>query len=360
MDETVLVCVGTAKGLFLFTGKGRKGWRARGPFLKGREINHAVYDRRMGRVFATSNNVFFGSEIAWTSDLGKTWQTAEASPKFAPDSGLKLDRIWHIEPGRTGEEEVLYAGVAPAALFKSDDGGHSWKEVDGLTAHPTRERWQPGAGGLCLHSIQLDPSSSRRMFVGISAVGVFGTQDAGNSWATLNAGTRAGFQPEKYPEFGQCVHKLLMSPGNPSLLFQQNHCGVYRSDDGGDKWNEITEGLPSEFGFPMALHPRDPETAYVVPLEGAEFRCPPEGKLQVYRTKDGGMSWEPLGKGLPQRNAYMGIYRENLSVDTLDPAGVYLGTNTGKVYFSPDEGESWKELAGNLPPVTSVEAAALR
>lgn len=359
MNETVLLAVGTSKGLFLFTGKDRKGWRLRGPFFEGREIHHAVYDPRNKAIFATVNSIFFGSEIAWSRNLGKKWETSESSPKFEESSGRKLDRIWHIEPGLSEEPTVLYAGVAPAALFRTDDAGHTWIEVEGLTRHPTRDRWQPGAGGLCLHSIQIDPTNSRRMFVGISAVGVIGTEDGGESWTMLNTGTRAEFQPEKYPEYGQCVHKLLMSSQDPSLLYQQNHCGVYRSDNGGDKWIEITEGLPSDFGFPMALHPRDSQTAWVAPLQGAEFRAPPKGKLTVYRTRDGGSSWEPLTNGLPQRNAYMGIYRENLSSDVLDAAGVYLGTNTGKVFFSSDEGDSWKKVADNLPPVTSVEAAVL-
>lgn len=359
MDETVLLTVGTSKGLFLFTGKGRKGWRLRGPFFEGREIFHAILDQRSRKIFATVNSVFFGSEMASSSNLGKTWETAEASPKFSAESGNKLENIWHIEPGPADQPDLVYAGVAPAALFKSDDGGRSWTEMQGLSSHPTRERWQPGAGGLCLHSIQIDPSNPRRMFIGISAVGVMATEDGGESWNMRNAGTRAEFQPEKYPEFGQCVHKLLMTKQNPSLLFQQNHCGVYRSDDGGEKWTEITEGLSSDFGFPMALHPREPETAWVAPLKGAEFRGPPDAKLRVYRTRNGGQSWEALTNGLPQRKAYMGIYRENMSVDALDPVGVYLGTNTGKVFFSSDEGDSWKELADNLPPVMSVEATVL-
>lgn len=358
-DKTVLVAIGTSKGLFLFTGKDRKRWRLRGPFFQGREINHALYDKRSNRVYATVNSVFFGSEVASTANLGKTWEKAEHNPKFSAESGLKLERIWHVEPGLPDAPEVLYAGVAPAALFRSDDRGKTWYEVDGLTAHPSRPRWEPGAGGLCLHSIQLDPKNKDRMFVGISAVGVFRTDDGGKTWQTRNSGTRAEFQPEKYPEFGQCVHKLLMSPGSPAQLFQQNHCGVYRSDDAGENWLEITEGLPSDFGFPLAIHPRESETIYVAPLEGADFRCPPGGALKVFRSRDGGKSWDGLTKGLPQRNAYMGIYRENLSADSLDPAGVYLGTNTGKVFFSVDEGDSWKVLADNLPPVMSVEAAVI-
>lgn len=359
MDEKVLVTVGTSKGLFLFTGKGRKRWSMRGPFFHGKQVHHAVFDHRSNKLFAAANDVFFGSEIAWTSNLGKKWVSAESSPRFEVESGRKIENIWHIEPGPAGSPETLFAGVAPAALFLTDDGGKNWAEVGSLQAHPSRPRWQPGAGGLCLHSIQIDPADSQKMFIGISAVGVFRTNDGGRTWETKNKGVRAEFQPEKYPEFGQCVHKMLMAPGIPTLLYQQNHCGFYRSDDSGDTWDEVTEGLPSDFGFPMAIHPREPETIFAAPLEGANFRCPPEGKLQVHRSRDGGKSWEALSKGLPQRRAYMGIYRENMSTDQADPAGVYLGTNTGKVYFSADEGESWKVLADNLPPVTSVEATVL-
>ncbi len=359
MDTKVLVLVGTKKGVFGFASEDRKRWERTPVSQAGREINHATYDSRSGRIYACSNDSWFGCQIVWSPDFGKTWESARENPKFAESTGMKLDRIWHIEPGRAGEPDVLYAGTAPAALFRSEDAGQTWTEVTGLTQHPSRPRWHPGAGGLCLHSIVMDHSNARQMFVGISAVGVFRTEDGGATWHPANKGTRAEFLPDKYPELGQCVHKLLMAGGqSPSpVLFQQNHCGMYRSGDGGRSWQEITDGLPSDFGFPLALHPRKPDTVYVLPLKGAEFRCPPEGRLRVYRSLDGGKRWEGLGAGLPQSDVFCGVYREGMAMDSLDPAGIYFGTNTGKVFASNDEGDSWYLLADNLPPVFSVSAA---
>jgi photosystem II stability/assembly factor-like uncharacterized protein len=356
MKAKILLLAGTRKGLFSLSSADRKRWKLEGPFQSGKEINHAIRDPRTGRLFATANDAWFGSEIVWSDDLGKNWQSAKEGPAFSADSGLKLERIWHIEAAQDGS---LYAGVAPAALYRSNDGGESWQEVTGLTEHESRPQWHPGAGGLCLHSIALDPNNPPRIFVGISAAGVFRTDDGGASWRPRNQGTRAEFLPEKYPELGQCVHKLLIAPGASSRLFQQNHCGVYRSDDAGDTWQEITTGLPSDFGFPLALHPRDPETLYVIPLKGAEFRCPPEGKLRVFRSRDGGETWDALSDGLPQSVAYCGIYREGMASDQLDPAGIYFATNTGKIFASRDEGENWSLVADNLPPVYSISVSAL-
>lgn len=349
----MILSVGTAKGLFLFrSDESRRRWRRSGPHLKGLEINHAIVDPRSGDLFATANSPWFGSRMSRSTNNGRTWQESEV--KFG-DEEQKLDRVWHIEPGRPSEPDTIFLGVAPAALFRSDDRGESWSEVKGLTEHPSRDRWQPGAGGLCLHSIVLDPDDASKVWIGISAVGVFRTEDGGDKWETKNAGVRAEFQPEKYPEFGQCVHHMVRAANG--RLYQQNHCGVYRSDDGGDSWDEITEGLPSDFGFPMAAHPRDPDTAYVIPLQGAEFRGPPEGKLRVFRTTDAGKSWEPLTQGLPQSGAFMGIYREGMTADSLDPCGIYFGTNTGNLYASIDEGESWRRLSAELPPITSVSVS---
>lgn len=358
--STILLLAGTKKGLFLYTSEDRVTWKMQGPYHNGREINHAVYDTRTGTVYATVNDAWFGCEIMRSTDMGATWVSAKQNPAFPEASGLKLERLWHIEPGRAHEPNVLYAGVAPAALFRSEDGGDTWNEVTSLTSHPSRDRWHPGAGGLCLHSIVVDPSNEQRMFVGISAVGVFRTDNGGKSWNTANKGTRAEFFPEKYPEFGQCVHKLLRSPtASGTLLFQQNHCGVYRSADLGESWQEITEGLPSDFGFPLGIHPREPETIYVIPLQGAEFRCPPGGSLRVFRSRDGGKNWEALREGLPQKSAFVGIYREGMAVDSMNPAGIYFATNTGKIFNSSDDGDSWRLLADDLPPVSSVAVAVV-
>ncbi len=359
MPKKALLLVGTKKGLILLSSSNRKQWRLDGPFVKGKEVNHAAYDHRNGRIFATSNDAWFGSEVVWSENLGKTWKSAKKSPGFTQESGQKLDRVWHIEPGADPAAKTLYAGVAPAALFRSDDQGETWEELAGLTQHETRSKWHPGAGGLCLHSIVVDPTNAQRLWVGISAVGVFRSEDGGATWQTANRGTRAAFLPEKYPEYGQCVHKLLPSPGGKGVLFQQNHCGVYRTGDGGVAWKEITAGLPSDFGFPLAIHPRDPETLYVLPLQGAEFRCPPKGKLRVFRSRNGGKTWSTLSKGLPQENAFVGVYREGMARDDFDPAGVYFGTNTGKLFGSIDEGETWRLVADNLPPIYSVATATL-
>jgi photosystem II stability/assembly factor-like uncharacterized protein len=342
--------------LFIFASADRERWELRGPFLRGKEVHHAVRDPRSGRIFATSNDAWFGSEIVYSDDQGATWTPAKRSPGFTEESGLKLERIWHIEPGSPATPNAIFAGVAPAALFRSEDNGETWSEVTSLTAHPTRPHWHPGAGGLCLHSIQIDARNPRRMFVGISAVGVFRSDDGGATWETKNRGTRAEFMPDKYPEFGQCVHKVLLAPGHSDLLFQQNHCGVYRSANAGDTWEEITAGLPSDFGFPLAIHPRDEETIYVLPLQGAEFRGPPDGKLRVFRSRDGGKNWHPLADGLPDE-AFAGILREGMTTDRLDPAGIYFATNTGKIFSSRDEGDTWRVLADDLPPVFSVSTA---
>ena len=354
-----MVLVGTKKGLFLLKSRDRRAWEILGPYLAGKEVNHAVYDARNGRIFATSNDAWFGSSIAYSDDLGETWTNAAGTPGFTEDSGRKLERLWHIEPGLASEPDVLYVGVAPAALFRSEDKGDTWTELPSVANHPTSDKWCPGAGGLCLHSIVVDRDNPQLLYIGISAAGVFRSEDGGETWAPANKGTRAEFLPDKYPEVGQCVHKVLSGSQGDGLLFQQNHCGVYRSEDGGRNWVEITAGLPSDFGFPLAVHPHQPQTIFVLPLQGAEFRCPPEGKLRVFHSRDGGDTWQASSAGLPQHAAYAGVYRECMCVDQLPQAGIYFGTNTGKVFCTDDEGESWNLAQDNLPPVFSLETAIL-
>ena len=365
MASTIVLAVGTRKGLFLLRSDAtRDSWQLGGPFLNGFEVNHATIDRRTGNLLATGNNAWFGHNVACSPDLGQSWREGQHAPKFPEGAGRSVERLWRIEPGRDSEPGVLYCGVDPGCLFRSDDGGVNWVEESGLNNHSTRDGWYPGAGGLIVHSIVLDPTDANRMWVAISAAGVFRTQDRGASWQPANVSLKniaAKYDPNApmYPEVGQCVHHLVHAGGNGDRLYAQTHWGTYRSDDGATSWTEITEGLPSDFGMVMAAHPTDPDTAYVVPLQGAEFRVPPEGKLRVWRTQDAGKSWQAISKGLPQDNSYMGTYREAMSTDTLSPAGVYFGTNTGQVYASADDGESWRRITADLPPVSSVSAVVL-
>jgi len=265
-----------------------------------------------------------------------------------------LETIWNVTPAHG----ALYAGVEPAGLFRSDDRGQTWSHVAGLREHPSTPEWQPGNGGLCLHSIVPHPTDADRMWVGISAVGAFETTDGGTTWETRNRGVRADFVPGDPPEFGQCVHKMGLHPAHPDVLYQQNHCGVYRSDDGGRQWTEITPGLPSQFGFPMAIHPHDPSTIYVIPLNGDDKgRHMIDGHTQVWRSRDRGESWQSLDNGLPKRDAYLGVLREAMATDPLQPTGIYFGTSTGQVFGSADEGESWQLIADFLPPIWSVETS---
>jgi photosystem II stability/assembly factor-like uncharacterized protein len=365
MANTVVVSVGTKKGLFLLKSNAqRDSWQVAGPFLNGVEVNHATIDQRTGTLYATANDAWFGTYVASSPDFGATWSEQRGAPKFAEDAGRTVERLWHLEPGRASQPGVLYCGVDPGCLFRSDDGGATWSEDVALNNHPTRHMWGPGAGGLIVHSIVLDPANPNRMWVAISAAGVFRSDDGGASWQTANHQLKnvlAKYDPnaELYPAAGQCVHHLVRAVGNNGRLYAQTHYGTYRSDDGATTWIDITEGLPSDFGFVMAAHPSDPDTAYVLPLQGAEFRVPPEGKLTVYRTTDAGNSWQPMTKGLPQKDAYMGTYREAMCTDGFDEAGVYFGTNTGHVYASADSGESWRRVTADLPPVSSVSAAVL-
>ncbi|MFN2469116.1 MAG: exo-alpha-sialidase [Gaiellaceae bacterium] len=356
----VLLLVGTRKGLFLLRGdEARRDWQLEGPLLTGWSVYHAILDPRDGTMYAAANNWVYGATVQRSRDVGKTWERSEQLG-LPEESGLKLEAAWHVEPGHESQPNTLWLGGDPGVLFRSDDGGAVWEPVKGILEHPTRDRWNPGAGGLCCHSIQLDPEEARRMYVAISAAGAFRTDDGGKTWAPANRGVAADFlpDPEAEHEVGQCVHKLLLHPQRPERLWQQNHCGVYRSDNRGDSWERLDgNGLPSGFGFGLALHPRRPDTAFVIPEEGAENRVTSDGRLGVYRTDDGGASWSLASNGLPEP-AWSAVLREGMSSDDLDPTGVYFGTQGGSVFASPSEGADWVEAAANLPPVLSVEAGA--
>lgn len=357
----VLLLVGTMKGLFVLRSPGgkRTSWDLGGPHFPGHNVYAVAYDSRDGRsrILAGNHSFHWGAVIQSTDDFGKSWTSPENSAvKFPEDAGVSLKQIWQIRPGRSDEPNVLYCGVEPAALFESRDGGANWSLVRGLYNHPHRPRWEPGGGGLCLHTILPDPADRKRLFVAISTGGVYRTDDGGKTWQSRNQGVRAEFLPDKHPEFGQCVHKMVQHPAKPERLFLQNHWGLYRSDDGADSWQDIARGVPSDFGFPMVIHPHDPDSVYIVPLESDQYRCTPEGKLRVYRTRDAGRSWQALTRGLPQKNALETVLRDALATDTSNPAGIYLGTRSGQVYGSRDEGDSWNLLMGGLPPVVCVRA----
>ena len=343
-----LVLLGTRKGLFLI----RDG-DVEGPLLAGWEVNHALRDPRDGTLYAAANSWTYGGTVQRSRDGGATWERSEqlALPE---ESGLTVKAAWHVEPGHPSQPQTLYLGVDPGALFRSDDGGESWEPVRGILEHPTRDRWHPGAGGLCCHSIQVDPQDPARLVVAISAAGAFRTEDGGETWTPANAGVAADFLPDPYPEVGQCVHKLLQHPARPERLWQQNHCGVYRSDDRGVSWERLDgNGLPSSFGFGLALDPAGPDVAYVCPEEGAENRVTSNGRLGVYKTEDGGAGWRLLEGGLPER-AWVGVLREAMSFDAA--GGVYLGTQSGSLWATGDGGETWTEEARDLPPILSVVA----
>ncbi len=363
-----LVFLGTQKGVFTLTSdRRREHWSLGGPHLVGGEAYHVAYDPRSGgALMAAVNFAIWGPQLHLSRDLGQTWTLCAGQPGFPKESGSTVKRFWHIEPGRADEPGVWYVGAEPASLFKTEDDGLTWTEISSLSHHPTRERWQPGFGGLCLHSIVLHPAHKDRMWVGISAVGVLGTQDGGRSWTPMNKGVRADFLPDKHPEIGQCPHKVLSHPAVPERLYQQNHCGVYRSDDGGDRWTDISDGLPSRFGFVLGLHHHDPDTIYVMPEDravadqvGGMKRYVTDARLRIYRSRDAGHNWEPLTEGLPQKDAFFHSLREGMATDVLDPCGVYIGTKTGQVFYSRDEGDHWELLREYLPPIVSVGAAVI-
>jgi hypothetical protein len=354
MAEKLLVLVGTTRGAFIVeSDAGRGAWTLRGPLCETWPLNHVKADAASGTIYGGGGNQWFGPAVWKSTDLGATWTHSSEGLAY-PEGEEPIKTVWSLAPSNG----ALYAGVQPAGLFRSDDGGETWSHIAGLRDHPTRPAWQPGGAGLILHSIVVDPQRGEKMWVGMSAVGVFHTADGGKTWETRNRGTRNDYMPEgqQYPEFGQCVHCVVMAPGMPDRLYQQNHCGMYRSDDGGRAWQSIENGLPSSFGFPAATHPRDPATLYLLPLNGdSAGRYPPDGKVAVWRTRDAGESWQPLRKGLPQENAFFGVLRQAMATDTLEPAGVYFGTNGGTLYASRDEGDDWQRIAEHLPMILSVE-----
>ncbi|MFL5771169.1 MAG: WD40/YVTN/BNR-like repeat-containing protein [Chloroflexota bacterium] len=354
MTRTVLL-VGTSKGAFtLEGGRDRSGWTISEPLCNGWPIHDLQWEPATGSIYAGGGSAWFGPAVFRSDDLGRTWTHSSEGMTYG-DDGPKIPTVWNVTPAHGS----IFAGVEPAGLFRSDDGGKTWTHIHGLRDHPSREDpgWSPGAGGLICHTIVPHPTEAERMWVAISAVGTFETTDGGTTWEARNNGVKADFIPGPIPETGQCVHKLVMAAGDPEMLYQQNHCGVYRSSDGGRSWDEVDAGLPSEFGFVFAAHPRDPETGWVIPLtHPEEGRLAPDAALAAWRTRDRGDTWERQGNGLPQENAYVAVLREALSVDRRDPAGVYFGTSTGQLYGSADEGASWQRIADNLPPIWGVQA----
>jgi photosystem II stability/assembly factor-like uncharacterized protein len=354
VPKKVLLLIGTNKGAFIVEGDARRtSWELRGPFCETWPIHHVVADVADGTIYAGGGNRWLGAGVWKSTDLGATWTRSSEGLAYGQDED-PIKTIWSLAP-KNGD---LYAGVEPAGLFHSKDRGLSWQHVAGLRKHSSQPNWQPGGAGLILHSLVPHPSDPNQLWVGISAGGVFHTADGGETWEARNRGTRADFLPEeqRYPEYGQCVHSLVMAPGVPDRLYQQNHCGMYRSEDGGQSWHSIEAGLPSTFGFPAAAHPRDPGTLYLVPLNGdSAGRYVPDGKAAVWRTRDGGNTWEALRQGLPQQNAFLCVLRQALATDQCAPAGVYFGTNSGSLFASADEGDNWNCIAQHLPIILSVE-----
>jgi photosystem II stability/assembly factor-like uncharacterized protein len=359
----VIVLVGTMKGAFVLRSNGaRKKWDVGGPYSIGAPVYAMAFDQRQGRhrLWWAQQSFRWGTVLCSSDDYGKTVTEPETySVKFPEETKLALKNIWQISLGRADEPDTLYCGVEPSALFESRDAGKTWAPVQGLLDHPHRPKWTPGGGGMCLHTILPDPVNPKRMMIAMSTGGAYRSEDGGATWQARNQGVRAEFLPDKYPEFGQCVHKVVQHPAQPQRLFLQNHWGLYRSDDGGNSWKDIANGVPSDFGFCMVIHPHDPDTVYIVPIESDEYRCTPEGKLRVYRTRNAGASWEPLTRGLPQKNALETVLRDSMATDAADPAGIYFGTRSGKVYGSNDEGKSWQAIIEGLPAVVCVRAAVV-
>ncbi|MGA9964131.1 MAG: protein kinase [Terriglobales bacterium] len=357
-----LLLLGTTKGAFILrSNAARSRWEVGGPYFHGHNVYAMAYDSRGGqhRIWASTQS-YWGTLLRSSDDFGKSWTNPQQAPiRFPSDTGVSLKNIWQIALGRPEEPNVLYCGVEPAALFESRDAGESWSLVRGLFDHPHRPRWMPGNGGLALHTVVLDPADNQRMYVAISAGGVYRTSDGGRSWTPQNQGIRAMTMPDKYPEFGQCVHKIVMHSARPERLYLQSHWGLYRSDNFAENWNDIANGVPSDFGFAMLTHPRNPDCVYIVPVESDEFRCACDGRLRVYRTRNGGASWEPLFRGLPQKRAYETVLRDAITADAFDPVGIYFGTRSGQLFGSRDEGRTWQKILEGLPSVVCVRNAVV-
>jgi len=386
--SSVRVLIGTKKGGFVATSDGaRQKWSISGPLFGGWEIYHMKASPvDPNRIYASQSSGWFGQVIQRSDDGGKTWNTPGSKPedlkgtdgmpkgesnKFVYEGNpgthqhydgspkpWEFKRVWHLEPSLT-DPNTIFAGVEDAAFFKSTDGGANWKELPGLRDQQG-PKWMPGAGGLGLHTILIDPKNHDRMYIAISAAGAFRTDDGGKTWKPINRGLKSEYIPDPDATIGHCVHRIALHPSKPSTVFMQKHWDVMRTDDAGDNWREVSGNLPTDFGFPIDVHAHEPETIYVVPITSDSLHYPPEGKLRVYRSKTGGGEWEALTKGLPQENCYHNILREAMAVDQLDKCGVYFGTTGGQVYCSPDSGDNWQPIARDLPSVLSVEVQTLK
>jgi photosystem II stability/assembly factor-like uncharacterized protein len=367
----VRVLVGTRKGAFILTSdEGREKWDVSGPHFGGWEIYHvASSPADPDRLYASQSTGWFGQLIQRSDDGGKTWQPVGNDFTYAGEPGehlwydgtprpWKFTRVWHLEPSLT-DPDMIYAGVEDAALFRSADGGQTWDELSGLRTQDTAPAWQPGAGGMCLHTIILDPAHPGRMFTAISAAGTFRSDDDGQTWRPVNRGLRSEGIPDPEAEVGHCVHHVTMHPSRPEVLYMQKHWDVMRSEDAGASWTEVSGDLPSDFGFPIAVHAHEPDTIYVVPIKSDSEHYPPEGKLRVYRSRTGGNEWEPLTNGLPQSDCYVNVLRDAMAIDSLESCGVYFGTTGGQVYVSSDAGDHWAPIVRDLPSVLSVRAQTL-
>lgn len=358
----VALLVGTRKGLFIVRSDAtRRNWHVEGPHLAGYEIQRAFLDRRRpGCGYAIGEHSVWGKHVYRTDDAGRSWQPLREIPRHHHDeSDASIRMLWSIAPGADAEPDTIYAGIEPPGLFVSRDRGASWAPVDAFSQHSTRASWSPAKGGLAVHSIQVDPRDPNRLFVALSAGGVYRSLDGGQTFEPVNAGVRAPYLPESDPVSGHCVHRILLHPADPLRLYQQGHCGTYRSDDGGDHWQEITAGLPSDFGYALASDPADPDSVFVIPERNSQFRATVDGRIRVYRSRDAGRSWTALEQGLPQANAYVTILRDGLDADGLDPCGFYFGTSSGHLFASVDGGDHWRVLCGYLPGILSVSAHAL-